>query len=351
MSRPNNGNIWGKKVTFSEVVGKKTFQSKKEEKNGLINRLSKLSPQDRDTSNKCLVSLGTVRLSPRKILMDQQENEKNQKNNGHHIEELSEMPLILLKKRSILDELECDDERDSPEPIIEEEFEAESRTRQPPISVREPEPILYKVSEKHLIQIQRLLNDGNIQTDLILKTLLAIDFEFYCPVSTVWMAETVRILENSLKVLMEGSRVLLLFSNIYVAAALAKIVGVRGTVVTFGNKQEIKSLRSSGLADLLTSRRLIVVTANELNLGLTNLEFESFGYIEQSPYDLIVVKGSRPHNVPDILQLQLNECGVIFDGVKGAKLFESGPEVKQDFASLDIHEFPPHLWSAFNFLS
>lgn len=107
----------------------------------------------------------------------------------------------------------------------------------------------------------------------------------------------------------EGSRVLYMFSNAYVATCLALIVGNSGLVVTEGDASAQSNVRKSH-GYLLDEGRLVMVDGKWSDLF-------SRGYNKLAPYDVIITY--RRYFTKQV-ESQLKPGGTCYDPWDDAKL-------------------------------
>lgn len=108
----------------------------------------------------------------------------------------------------------------------------------------------------------------------------------------------------------EGSKVLYMFSNPYVAVCLALIVGSTGFVVTEGDSSTVAQVKKN-YSFLIETKRLIIIDAKWY-------DFFSKGYGQKAPYDVIIVP---KHYFTKAVAAQLDpETGDAYDPWDDTKL-------------------------------
>lgn len=212
------------------------------------------------------------------------------------------------------------------------------------------------VSPKHIRAIHHLMAERLIKSRKVFDVMLKVDFEFfYAAASVGWIEFSVRILTNIADKINPHERVLMLWSNIYVAVCVALFLnesndGVTGSVVTFGNRSHVQSIKDSGLGYLLEKKLLVVVLPDEKNFGRTFQDFKNFGHIELNPYSLIV--GFMDKMDGECLKIQLSDFGRIYNPELQKVLYVRQPYDYETMEELDeaVANMPPHLLSIFEFL-
>lgn len=109
----------------------------------------------------------------------------------------------------------------------------------------------------------------------------------------------------------EGSRVLYMFSNPYVAVCLALIVGPEGIVVTEGDDQTVAQVKKT-YPHLIDSKRLLVIDGKWS-------DFLAKGWKAKAPYDVIIVP---KHYYNQTVESQLDTNGTAYDPWDDSRLNE-----------------------------
>lgn len=141
------------------------------------------------------------------------------------------------------------------------------------------------VDTEHKKLIDILKEEGFIQSDKVYQVMLSVNFMHFSRDGSTpkksFQINKAKFFEQYVKRVKEGSRVLYMFSNPYVAVCLALIVGPSGFVVTEGDSGTQSDVKKH-YSFLVNSGRLIIVDGKWC-------DFFSRGYDQKAPYDVIIV--------------------------------------------------------------